>query len=59
MALYANDNNGLYPPLEDNSSSNVNWDSGAINPYLPERPDKRQSVLFICPRRQLQGGREQ
>jgi prepilin-type N-terminal cleavage/methylation domain-containing protein/prepilin-type processing-associated H-X9-DG protein len=47
MALYANDNNGCYPPLL--GANQVNWDSAAINPYLPERPGTRQSILFICP----------
>ncbi len=52
MDLFVNDHNGYYPALVDPVTA-VNWDSVAINPYLPERTDKggiqRQSVLFICP----------
>lgn len=53
MDLYANDNNGYYPPLSDKETT-VAWDSGAISPYIAQRytagsKTGRQSVLFICP----------
>lgn len=47
IVLYANDNNNTNPPLLD--ANGTDWDSISINPYLPVRGDKRQSILFICP----------
>ena len=53
LNLYVGDHNGYYPALVNSAKADVNWDSDAINPYLPERTDaggtQRQSVLFICP----------
>ncbi len=51
LDLYTNDNNNSFPPLTVGGSD---WDTTAINPYLPERYKTgqnylTQSILFTCP----------
>ena len=52
LNLYCNDNNNNYPQLTS-ADGTRDWDTDAINPYLPERVERasnnRQSILFICP----------
>ncbi len=54
LQLYAIDNGNCYPAITD-KTTNVNWDRGAIAPYLANRPDGRQNLMFVCPATTYQG----
>lgn len=54
LQSYAADNNNFFPAITD-PVTRIDWDTSAIAPYIPQRPDGRQGKSFICPSAKYRG----
>jgi len=53
LQSFAQDNDNNLPYLT--TSAHLDWEFGAITPYIPKRPDGRAGMVFVCPAANYKG----